>query len=255
MAPSAVDVARLTEALIGHDPLDSYSLDGVTVLPTALIGQPLVGLKVGMPRDFFFDDLDPMIARRIDSFVAWLTAQGVILVPLADFDQALAFEHWTRIVQCEGAELHKERLRSHPEDFSPDVFARIAAGLDVPATELARSLDWRQRYRDRLGGIFTDIDLILTPVVSIDVPVAEGYDSRTQTQMLGRITYPWALHAGPTLSLPIGFHSHSGLPVSVALSAGQWDEAQLFQVATAYQTETDWHEQLPPLLIASKDVI
>ena len=255
MASSAFDVARLTEALMVHDPLDPYSLDGITVLPTALIGQPLAGLRVGIPSEFFFDDLDPMIAQRVDSFVEWLKVQGVIIVPVSDFDQASAFEHWTRIVQCEGAEFHKERLRAHPEDFSPDVFARVAAGLDIPATELARSLDWRQRYRHGLNQIFTDIDIILTPVVSIDVPAAEGFDSRAQTQMLGRITYPWALHEGPTMSLPIGFHAVSGLPVSVALSAGQWCEAKLFQVATAYQRETDWHEQLPPLLNTSKELV
>ncbi len=254
MAPSALDVARLTEAVIGRDPLDAYSLEGIEVMPTALIGHPLAGLRVGVPNAFFFDDLDPMIAQRIDAFVDWLTAEGVVRVPVADFGQAEAFEHWTRIVQCEGAELHKERLRTHPEDFSPDVFARVSAGLEEPATELVRSLDWRQRYRHRLGGIFTDVDLILTPVVPIDVPPADGYDSRIQTQMLGRITFPWALHAGPTLSLPIGFHSHSGLPVSVALSADRWGEARLFQVAAAYQSETDWHEQLPPLLTTAEEM-
>ena len=255
MASSAFDVARLTEVLMVHDPLDPYSQDGITVLPTALIGQPLARLRVGIPSEFFFDDLDPMIAQRVDFFVEWLKVQGVIIVPVPDFDQASAFEHWTRIVQCEGAEFHKERLRAHPEDFSPDVFARVAAGLDIPATELARSLDWRQRYRHGLNQIFTDIDIILTPVVSIDVPAAEGFDSRAQTQMLGRITYPWALHEGPTMSLPIGFHAVSGLPVSVALSAGHWCEAKLFQVATAYQRETDWHEQLPPLLNTSKELV
>ncbi len=72
--------------------------------------------------------------------------------------------------------------------------------------------------------------------------------------MLGRITFPWALHAGPTLSLPIGFHPHSGLPVSVALSADRWGEARLFQVAAAYQSETDWHEQLPPLLTTAEEM-
>ena len=248
MAPSALDVARLTEAITGRDPLDPYSLEGTGLAPTALIGHALSGLRIGLPDSFFFDDLDPNIAARIDAFISWLRDQGALIVPVAAFGQSEAFEHWTRIVQCESADLHKERLRAHPYDYSPDVFARISAGLDVPATELARSLDWRQRYRHGLDGVFEDVDVILTPVVPIDVPPAEGYDSRAQTQMLGRITYPWALHAGPTLSLPIGFHSESGLPVSAALSAGRWGEAQLFQVATSYQADTSWHETLPSIL-------
>lgn len=254
MAPSAVDVARLTEAVVGPDLADPYSLEGMRVAPTALIGEPITGMRVGVPDGFFFDDLDPAIAASIDDFMAWLRGQGAVLVPVGDFGQAEAFEHWTRIVQCEGAELHKERLRSHPEDFSPDVLARISAGLEVPATELARSLDWRQRYRHRLDALLSEVDVILTPVVPIDVPPAEGYDSRAQTQSLGRITYPWALHAGPTLSLPIGFHGRSGLPVSAALTAGRWGEGRLFQVATAYQVDTDWHEQLPPLLSTAEEM-
>ena len=248
MAPSALDVARLTEALIGYDPADPYSVPGTPIPATARIGEPLRGLRVGVPDSFFFDDLDPAIAARIDDFIVWLTGQGAALVPVGDFGQSQAFEHWTRIVQCEGAAIHRERLMSSPTDFSEDVFGRISAGLDVLAPDLAISLDWRQRYRHRLDAIFHGVDVIVTPVVPIDVPMAEGYDSRAQTQMLGRITYPWALHAGPTMSLPIGFHADSGLPVSAALSAARWDEARLFQIATAYQEATDWHERVPSLV-------
>ncbi|MDP1878371.1 MAG: amidase [Actinomycetota bacterium] len=248
MAPLAQDVARLTEAVMGFDIDDPYSVEATHTPPTALIGQPVAGLRIGVPETFFFDDLDPAIATRLDAFIEWLRDRGAAIVPVADFGQGEAFEHWTRIVQCEGAELHRERLLERPGDFSADVLGRISVGLEVAATELARSLDWRQRYRRRLDRIFAEVDLILTPVVPIDVPAAEGYDSRAQTQLLGRITYPWALHAGPTMSLPIGFHGGSGLPVSAALSAGRWGEATLFRVATAYQCDTQWHEVLPPLL-------
>lgn len=248
MAPSAWDVARLTESIVGYDERDPYSVNRVMLAPTSLVGQPLTGLRVGVPESFFFDDLEPAIAAQLDEFLGWVIAIGAVIIPIVDFGQAQAFEHWTRIVQCEGAQVHQDRLRTSPGDFSPDVFARISAGLEVPATELARSLDWRQRYRHRLDRVFEDVDVILTPVVPIDVPEAEGYDSRAQTATLGRITYPWALHAGPTLSLPIGFHYESGMPISVALSAGRWNEARLFQIATAYQEYTSWHDQLPVLL-------
>jgi aspartyl-tRNA(Asn)/glutamyl-tRNA(Gln) amidotransferase subunit A len=77
--------------------------------------------------------------------------------------------------------------------------------------------------------------------VPVDVPLVDSLDSRTQTAALGRITYPWALHEGPTLSLPIGFHPRSGNPVGIAISAARFDEAVLFQIATAYQEATDWH--------------
>src|SRR4051794_31804140 len=71
-----------------------------------------------------------------------------------------AHEHWTRIVQCEGAAFHRERLTSRRQDFSPDVRGRLSGGLDVLATDLARSLEFRTRYRRRLSLLFDDLDLI-----------------------------------------------------------------------------------------------
>jgi aspartyl-tRNA(Asn)/glutamyl-tRNA(Gln) amidotransferase subunit A len=248
MSPSARTVARMTETLRVHDPLDPYARQSEGRGALDLVGSPLAGVRVGVPTDFFFDDLDTGVARRVDDFVAWLRSAGAILVSVADFGQAAAFEHWTRIVQCEGAALHEQRLRTSPSDFSPDVLGRVSAGLEVPAVDLARSLDWRTRYRHRVGDVLGDVDIVLTPVVPVDVPYAEGYDSRAQTQALGRITYPWALHAGPTLSLPVGFHPGSGLPVGVALSAAEWHEARLFQVAVAYQEANSWHEERPPIV-------
>jgi len=248
MAVRAVDAARLTEALISHDPEDPYSLAGDGVPAASLVDQPIEGLRFGLPDRFFFDDLDPAVAEQLDAFVGWVRSCGGRVAEVGDFGQERAFEHWTRIVQCEGAALHEDRIVNRPGDFSDDVRARVSAGLETRAVDLARSYDWRTRYQDRLNQVLTDTDIIVTPVVPIDVPHAEGYDSREQTKLLGRITYPWALHAGPTLSLPIGFHRESGLPIGVALTAAPWGEARLFQVAAAYQRDTRWHESAPALL-------
>jgi len=248
MAIRAEDAARLAEALLHFDPLDPYARPGAGAPATSLLHEPLRGLTVGIPADFFYDDLDAGIAQRVDEFLTWLDSQGVQRVSVADFGQARAFEAWTRIVQVEGAAFHEERITASPDDFSPDVLGRISSGLDVRAVDLARSLDWRVRYRHALDSLMSDIDVIVTPVIAIDVPAAEGYDSRATTQTLGRITYPWGLHAGPTMSLPIGFHPASGMPVGIALSAASWHEARLFQVAAAYQRDTDWHEHIPPMV-------
>ena len=241
MARRAVDVARLTEALTGLDPADPYSVASGGPPATSAIGKPLSGLTTGIARDFFFDDLDDGVGQVVETFLSWLQDQVAGSTPVPDFGAPDAAEHWTRIVQCEGAFVHRERLESSPGDFSPDVYARVAAGLDVTATELVRSLDFRTRYRRRLAGVFADMDVIVCPVVPVDVPLAGGYDSREQTAKLGRITYPWALHDGPTMSLPIGFHPRSGNPVGIAIVAPRFGEAVLFQIAAAYQEATEWH--------------
>ncbi len=247
MARSAVVAAQLTEALVGHDAVDPYSLPTKGEPATARLGADVRGLRVGVPEDFFFDDLDAGVSARVEDFLDYARGAGLVLVPVGDFGQSAGFEHWTRIVQCEGASVHESRLRDSPDDFSDDVRGRLSGGLEVKATDLVRSLEWRASYRHHLDSLFDDLDAIVTPVVPVDVPAVGGYDSRAQTQALGRITYPWALHAGPTLSLPIGFHP-SGMPVGIALSAGPWREAKLFQIAADFQRDTQWHEAVPPLI-------
>lgn len=241
MARTAVDAARLTEALTGFDPADPYSTESRGTPATALIGRPLDDLRAAIARRFFFDDLDDGVGEVVETFLAWLSTKLDTNTYNKDFGADHAHEHWTRIVQCEGASIHRDRLEKSPGDFSPDVRARIAGGQDVKAPELARSLDFRARYRRGLSHVFSDLDVIVCPVVPVDTPMAGGYDSREQTAALGRITYPWALHDGPTLSLPIGFHPRSGNPVGIAIVAPRFGEAVLFQIAAAYQEATDWH--------------
>lgn len=241
MARRAVDAARLTEVLTAFDPADPYSVAATGAPATSAIGKPLDGLTVGVARPFFFDDLDDGVGERIEQFLGWLADHGTVATGVADFGATHAHEHWTRIVGSEGAAFHHDRLLSTPDAFSPDVRARVSAGFDISAVDLVRSLEFRARYRTGLAAVFTDVDVIVTPVVPVDVPAAGGPDSRAQTLQLGRITYPWALHDGPTLSLPIGFHPRSGLPVGVSLTAPRFGEAVLFQIACAYQDATGWH--------------
>jgi aspartyl-tRNA(Asn)/glutamyl-tRNA(Gln) amidotransferase subunit A len=62
---------------------------------------------------------------------------------------------------------------------------------------------------------------------------------------MGQFSYPWSLHDGPTLSLPVGFHPESGLPVGVQLTAPAHGESVLFDLAEEYQRLTDWHRREP----------
>jgi aspartyl-tRNA(Asn)/glutamyl-tRNA(Gln) amidotransferase subunit A len=241
MARRAADAAQLTEALVGYDRADPFSIASSGAPATSGIGKPLDGLRVGVARTFFFDEVDDGVGEVIEAFIGWLVDQGTVEGRVPDFGAPEAHEHWTRIVQCEGAAFHRERLSTRPDDFSADVHGRLSAGLDVPATDLADSLEFRARYRRRLSSVLEDLDLIVSPVVPVDTPSVDGEDSRQRTAELGRITYPWALHEGPTLSLPVGFHPRSGHPVGVAVTGRRFDEATLFQLATAYQEATDWH--------------
>jgi aspartyl-tRNA(Asn)/glutamyl-tRNA(Gln) amidotransferase subunit A len=63
---------------------------------------------------------------------------------------------------------------------------------------------------------------------------------------MGQFTYPWSLHDGPTLALPVGFHPSSGMPVGAQLTAAAHREGALFGVGERYQSVSNWHQATPP---------
>jgi len=245
MGRDAAATARLAAVIAGYDASDPLSVAEPFERADARLGRGIEGLRIGVPENFFYDALDEGVASRVDEFLRWLRGAGATLVPVAAFGQSDAFEHWSTIVPAEGAGYHEQWLRAHPEQYSLDVRGRLTAGLEITGPALARSLRWRAEYRRRLVDVFAGLDGIVTPTVATDVPEIDGTDSRAQTAALGRITYPWALHDGPTLNLPIGFHPTSGLPAGMALSAARGGESTLFQIADRYQRDTDWHLRTP----------
>lgn len=245
MGRDAALTARLTAVITGYEAADPYSARMDAAPADSRLGVDIRGLRVGVPETFFFDDVDAGVAARIDDLIEWLGTAGAVLVPVPDFGQSEAFVHWSTIVPAEGGAFHEERLAADPDGYSSDVFGRLTAGLSLPASQLARSLAWRAAYRRRLAGVLADYDVIITPTIAADVPKIDGLDSRAQTAALGAITYPWALHDGPTLSLPIGFHAESGMPVGAALTGAVGTESVLYQVADRYQRDTEWHRVLP----------
>jgi aspartyl-tRNA(Asn)/glutamyl-tRNA(Gln) amidotransferase subunit A len=214
---------------------------------TSLIGKPVEGMRVGIAREHFYDELDDGVGELVEDFLSWLADRGTGSTALPDFGTTEAVEHCVRIIRCEGAAFHQDRLTTSPEDFSPDVRARLASGFDVAGTDLVRSQEFRQRYRRRLAAVFDDVDVVVTPTVTVETPVPAGEESFETTRALGRATLPWSLHDGPSLSLPVGCHPRSGTPVGVSLTARRFGEATLCQVAAAYQEATDWHTRRPDL--------
>ena len=250
MARLAVDVARATEALSVADPADPWSVAGSGPPATSLMGSPIAGMRVGIARDHFYDELDDGVGAVIEDFLAWLVGQGAEATEVPDFGATEAAGHCVRIIRCEGAAFHQDRLDTSPEDFAPDVRAKLASGTHVPGTDLVRSLEYRQRYGRRLAAVFDDVDVVVTPTVTVETPIPEGQESFETTRALGRATLPWSLYDGPTLNVPVGFHPRSGTPVGVSITGRRFGEATLFQVAAAYQETTDWHTRRPPLVPA-----
>lgn len=205
---------------------------------------------LGVPRHFVTDDVDPAIRAAVDGMVRTLGDLGfeVVEVDLPRSETAQA--HVYTLLYADLAEVHRDRLGADPTLFQPATLERIRVGLDIGSAERREAMVARSEFRADLRRVFEEVEVVVTPTLPVDVPLAdESAPVLQQSARMGQLSYPWSLHAGPTLSVPVGFHPSSGMPIGAQLTAALADEAALFTVGRAYQDATDWHTRRPPVSI------
>ncbi len=253
MARTAGDLARLLAVIAGHDPIDASSSRHAVPDYALALEAPASALRIGVPRNFFFDGVDAGVKDVLDTALARLEGLGARLVEV----RVPAPEHLTElgrtIMYSEAAALHGHWLRTRPGDYSPQIRARAATGLAIPAASYVEALQLRSpMLRTFVTEVFGACDVLATPTLSVPVPTLASTDVGGAPAMwptiaaLVRCVAPFNFLGLPALSVPAGF-TDGGLPAGLQLIARPFAEATLISAAHAYQAATDWHERLPPL--------
>ena len=248
MARSAADAAIILKVIAGHDPQDETSSEEpVPDYTKALKDQRLKRLRIGVPQEYFFDNVDDEVLKAIHAAILVLRDDlkaGVSEVSLPHIAEAPAAV--SAIMLPEALAFHKRWLAERPQDYGEDVRARLEMGLLYPAVSYVqaqrfRSLiveEWRQNVFDR-------VDLLAVPTTPVPAPSLDENDVQT-TRTLTRFTGTFNLTGLPAISIPCGF-TNGGLPIGMQLVGRWWDEATVLRAAHAYQQATDWHTRTPPL--------
>jgi len=253
LARTAPDLARLLGVLAGHDPGDPTASRRPVPDYEAALGAGVAGLRLGIPGNFFLDDVEPAIAALVEDALAVLERAGARRVAVT----VPAAEHLTElgrtVVYTEAAALHGHWLRTRPEDYSPQVRARVATGVAIPAAAYAEALQLRALLlREFCTEVFSACDVLVTPALAIEVPTLAATDVGGSASMwttiarLLKCVAPFNYLGVPALSVPVGF-APGGLPAALQLIGRPFAEGRLLGVAAAYQRATDWHERRPPL--------
>jgi aspartyl-tRNA(Asn)/glutamyl-tRNA(Gln) amidotransferase subunit A len=247
MARSAADVALILGVIAGHDPADETSSDEpVPDYAKMLEGRGLKGLRVGVPREHFFANVNAEVAAAVRGAISTLEELGsqVSEVSLPHIGEAPAAV--SAIMFTEALAYHRRWLAERPQDYGDDIRGRLEMGLLYPAVsyiqaQRLRSLivdEWRESVFDR-------VDLLAVPATPVPAPSLEEADLQV-TVTLMRLTNPFNLLGVPAVSVPCGF-TGGGLPIGLQL-AGRWfEEGTVLGAAHAYQQATDWHKRAPPL--------
>jgi aspartyl-tRNA(Asn)/glutamyl-tRNA(Gln) amidotransferase subunit A len=257
LARSARDCARILGVIAGHDPRDPTSADMPVPDYEAGLNGDLRGVRVGVPATYFLDAVDAPVQSAFDASLNVLAGRGATLVPMQlPLMDAIA-TYASVVSRVEGATIHAESMRNHPQDFATHINARIFPSLAIPATYYVEALSRRGPILKAFATeVFGQVDLLAAPTIRICLPTLAASDvdngpPGTEQLALGISinTRPFNYLGLPSMSIPCGFDS-SGLPIGLQISGRPFAEAALLQAADAYQRDTDWHVRRPTILAA-----
>jgi aspartyl-tRNA(Asn)/glutamyl-tRNA(Gln) amidotransferase subunit A len=213
--------------------------------------KPVAGLRIGRPRQLFYDGCDTEIAAAMEASLEVFRRLGasVVEVDLPDFsalNAAAAVLH-----SAEANPFHDEWFRTRPQDYSPQVRERLEKGRPVLALDYVKAQQARgPAIAAFCEAVFSKVDLVHGPVVSFPTPTIAETDISTgepAAQMLGRfvrLTRPISYLGLPVVCANAGF-TKAGMPIGMQLIAPPLDEATALRAGHAFQRATDWHLRAP----------
>jgi aspartyl-tRNA(Asn)/glutamyl-tRNA(Gln) amidotransferase subunit A len=257
LARTAADCAHLFDLISGTDPLDPVTTTAVESCALAGLSRSIIGLRIALPKRFFFDGVQDSMRKCLDQALAVLVDRGAVIVPIdiPDFDELDVIQDILREVEC--ATVHTSWIRSEPERYADQVRARIEGGFLHLATRYCEALNLRSYWLDVFAEhVFAHADVLFTPTVPVRTPSMNEADDASPEAMaivrsLGRTTRQTGYVGLPALSVPCGFDP-TGMPVGFQLIGRPFGEARLLRIAHAYQQDTDWHERAPDLKASSQ---
>ncbi len=244
MARSVEDCAYLLQALAGHDPLDPASSRAPVADYVGTLERSIRGLRIGVPRDFFFDGADAEVVSAFEDAMTTFRGLGADVrdVTIPSIWDAPSF---MVIMASEAFAYHERDLRDRPELYGDLLRERLLSGALYTGAEYVQAMRLRERLRNEMLDVLRTVDLLATPTSPKPAPTfAAMWD--TSLGFPRSNTPPFNLGGLPALALPCGFAT-AGLPLSVQLAGRPFDEATVLCAGHAYQQATDWHRRRPPV--------
>ena len=208
--------------------------------------------RLGWPKEYFFERVDPEVRRAINVAAKVLEEIGGRIQEVSLPHFADSQEPSTHIALAEATHYHQSRgfYPAQAGDYGEDVSGRLEAGTQVRAVDYLRAREVKRQVERDLELAFKHVDAILAPAVPIAAPlIGEGEviiegQKETVRAALVRLNRPANLTGHPAISIPSGFTRH-GLPVGMQLIAPHWGEATLLAIAFAFEQATDGPRRNP----------
>ena len=252
MTRTVRDAALVMNVIAGPDARDPSSSGRSAEDYTARLGRGVSGIRIGIPREHFFELLSDGVRDSVMEAARVLEGLGAsvedVSLPMLEHTVAMA----TAITGAESAVVHLGSLREQGTDYDPEVRGSLEYGALVPAVHYVTAQRARAALCDEMDQTLARVDILLTPTCPIGAPmigqstVQVGSERVKRNNLLSRLTWPFNLYGGPAVTVPCGFDP-DGLPVGLQLAGRHFQEAAVLQVASAYEQATPWRQRRPEL--------
>ncbi len=260
MTRSVRDAAIVFEAIAGHDPNDSTSLQAPVPNMLAELGRGVEGVRIGFDRAYALDGVDPGLAAAIERAVAELQRLGARIVDVQLPDVSEVDAAWFAVCAAEAAEAHRETFPSRADEYGVYFREFLEAGSSISEADLANARQVGKSIGEGFLAVLATVDAVLSPSggMPFKIPAGLQYGSMADWgEALAQIfktmgiekpitsfTFPHSFAGAPTLTLPCGVNS-DGVPYSMQLAGSLLSEAMLCRIGHAYEQATPWHRRHP----------
>ncbi len=236
------DAAIVLQAIAGYDSGDITSVDVPVTDYVSGLREGAQSVRVGVPRRYFYDDLDAEVASAVELALRGIQSLGAQLREVQ-----LEVPTDRRLQMAEAYAFHAENVAKSPELYLPETLRRIRAGEAVSAGEYIQRRRELEEARRSIRAAFVDVDVLVTPTMPMPAPAIADLkaapDSLRPAELeLLRNTRPFNVWGVPAISVPCGFTS-SGLPIGLQIAGPHWREDVVLRVAHAYEQATAWHKR------------
>ncbi|MBZ0333140.1 Asp-tRNA(Asn)/Glu-tRNA(Gln) amidotransferase subunit GatA [Marinobacter sp. AL4B] len=268
MARTAEDAALMMNVMAGFDPKDSTCIDREVPDYTATLNEPLKGLKIGLPKEYFSEQLSPAMEEQVRNAVREYEKLGATVKEVSLPNAKLAIAAYYVIAPAEASanlsrfdgarygyrcenpkDLMDMYTRTRAEGFGNEVKRRILVGSYALSAGYfdayyLKAQKVRRLIQQDFINAFKEVDVMMSPV-SPSPAFVQGEKTTDPVTMYLEDVFTIAINlAGiPAMSVPAGFVD--GLPVGLQIIGDYFSEARLLNAAHQFQQVTDWHQREP----------